>query len=197
MSKDAAKRMPDQMAPIPTLTVIGFGEADSTFAREAGWEAAGGRFVDVALLAQVDPARLNVPLLVLRASADEAVAALSAAGFAKVRSVGAEVGRASAIKMIRSVMVKGVEALTAEMMFAAQAAGVVDEVLASLDASEKVQGWAERAAYNLERMETHGVRRAAEMEEAATTLATLGVEPVMTTGTVARQLQAASKGNPA
>jgi 3-hydroxyisobutyrate dehydrogenase-like beta-hydroxyacid dehydrogenase len=101
--------------------------------------------------------------------------------------VGDEVGRASAIKMIRSVMVKGVEALSAEMMLAAQAAGVTDEVLASLDASEKARPWAERAAYNVERMVTHGARRAAEMEESAKTLAELGVEPIMTAGTVRRQ----------
>lgn len=270
--------MPDQIAPVPALALIGFGEAGATFARAAGWEAiarawdvlparrvamaeagvlaaenarealtgvplvlslvtadralavaqdyapfltvgalwcdmnsvapetkraaakaveaAGGRYVDVAVLAPVDPARLNVPLLVAGAAADEAVAALGAAGFAKVRSVGVEVGRASAIKMIRSVMVKGVEALTAEMMLAAVAAGVADEVLASLDASEKAQAWAERAAYNLERMATHGVRRAAEMEEAAKTLVSLGVEPVMTAGTVRRQRNMAGKPRP-
>ena len=159
-------------------------------------EAAGARYVDVAVLAPVDPARMNVPLLVASAAADAAVAALGAAGFAKIRSVGAEVGRASAIKMIRSVMVKGVEALTAEMMLAAEAAGVVEEVLASLDASEKVQAWAERAAYNLERMATHGVRRAAEMEEAAKTLIALGIEPVMTAGTVTRQREMAGKPMP-
>jgi 3-hydroxyisobutyrate dehydrogenase-like beta-hydroxyacid dehydrogenase len=68
--------------------------------------------------------------------------------------------------MIRSVMVKGVEALTAEMMLAATRAGVVDEVLASLDASEKTESWFTRAAYNIERMTT-GLRRAAEMEESA------------------------------
>ena len=71
--------MPDPIA----LTLIGFGEAGSTFARAAGWEmaarawdvlavrcaavveAAGGRYVDVAVLAPVDPARMNVPLLVV------------------------------------------------------------------------------------------------------------------------------------
>ena len=159
-------------------------------------EAAGARYVDVAVLAPVDPARMNVPLLVSGPAADEAEAALGAVGFAKVRGVGAEVGRASAIKMIRSVMVKGIEALTAEMMLAAEAAGVVDEVLASLDAGEKAQGWADRAAYNLERMATHGVRRAAEMEEAAKTLEALGVEPVMTTCTVQRQREMAGKPLP-
>lgn len=159
-------------------------------------EAAGGRYVDVAVLAPVNPARMNVPLLVSGAAAEAAAGALHAAGFANVRVVGSEVGRASAIKMIRSVMVKGIEALTAEMMLAAEAAGVTDEVLASLDASEKPQAWATRAAYNLERMTTHGLRRAAEMEESAKTLIGLGVEPVMTSGTVRRQREmAASSSN--
>lgn len=70
---------------------------------------------------------------------------------------------------------------------------MVDEVLASLDASEKVPGWADRAACNLEQMATHGVRRAAEMDEAAKTLAALGIEPVKTTGTVRRQREMAGK----
>ena len=150
-------------------------------------EAAGGRYVDVAVLAPVNPARLKVPLLLAGAAAPEAETLLRAAGFTNIRIVGEEVGKASAIKMIRSVMVKGIEALTAEMMLAAHAAGVADEVLASLDASEKAQGWAQRAAYNIERMVTHGARRAAEMAESASTLRALGVEPMMTEGTVRRQ----------
>jgi len=150
-------------------------------------EAAGGRYVDVAVLAPVHPARLKVPLLVSGPAAPEAAQALGEAGFVNVRVVGDEVGRASAIKMIRSVMVKGVEALTAEMMLAATRAGVVEDVLASLDASEKTDSWLSRAAYNIERMTTHGLRRAAEMEESARTLEDLGVEPLMTRGTVARQ----------
>lgn len=153
--------------------------------------AAGGRYVDVAVLAPVNPARLRVPLLLAGPDADEAAAALAAAGFANLRVVGEQVGRASAIKMIRSVMVKGVEALTAEMMIAAEAAGVTDEVLASLDASDKSDPWAARAAYNVERMTTHGLRRAAEMEEVARTLAELGVEPAMTSGTIHRQREMA------
>jgi len=157
-------------------------------------EAAGGVYIDVAVLAPVDPARMNVPLLVSGTCAEQAAELLIGAGFANVRTVGDEVGRASAIKMIRSVMVKGIEALTDEMMAGAGAAGVVDEVLASLDASERARPWAERAAYNIERMTTHGARRAAEMEEAARTLEALGVEPVMTRGTVVRQRAAPAKG---
>jgi 3-hydroxyisobutyrate dehydrogenase-like beta-hydroxyacid dehydrogenase len=154
-------------------------------------EAGGGRYVDVAVLAPVDPAGLAVPLLLSGPPAASAEAALRQAGFANVRVIGAEVGQASAIKMIRSVMVKGIEALTDEMMAAAAAAGVADEVLASLDSSERAQSWRDRAAYNLERMASHGVRRAAEMEESVKTLASLGVDPVMTRGTIVRQRRAA------
>jgi 3-hydroxyisobutyrate dehydrogenase-like beta-hydroxyacid dehydrogenase len=145
-------------------------------------EAAGGRYLDVAIMSPVHPARLAVPLLVSGAHSKEGAAALQALGFTNVRVVGAEVGRASSIKMIRSVMVKGQEALTAEMILAARQADVVTEVLSSLGAD-----WTERARYNLERMTTHGVRRAAEMEEVAKTLESLGVEPLMTRGTIIRQ----------
>lgn len=153
--------------------------------------AAGGRYVDVAVMAPVDPAALDVPLLLAGDHAEAAQTALNALGFGKTRVVGEEVGRASAIKMIRSVMVKGLEALSSECAAAADAAGVFDEVMASLDASEKTIPWADRVAYNRERMETHGLRRAAEMEESAKTLLGLGVEPVMTRGTVQLQRRAA------
>lgn len=89
--------------------------------------------------------------------------------------------------MIRSVMVKGIEALTAECVLAADAADVLDEVLASLDASEKARPWDARADYNLDRMLVHGLRRAAEMEEVVKTLDGLGTGAAMTRGTVERQ----------
>ena len=162
-------------------------------AAAAAVEAAGGRYVDMAVLAPVDPARLAVPVLLSGEAALDAQSALAALGFTNIRVVGSQVGEASAIKMIRSVMVKGIEALTDEMMAAASAAGVTDEVLASLDASDKPQGWPQRAAYNLERMATHGARRAAEMEESAKTLLALGVEPLMTRSTVQRQRDAAAQ----
>jgi 3-hydroxyisobutyrate dehydrogenase-like beta-hydroxyacid dehydrogenase len=103
------------------------------------------------------------------------------------RIVGTAIGDASAIKMIRSVMVKGIEALSAECALAAHAAGVEAEVLASLDRSWKEQSWAERFDYNLDRMLIHGLRRAAEMEEVVKTLDGLGTGSQMTRGTVQRQ----------
>ncbi|CAN5454998.1 NAD(P)-dependent oxidoreductase [soil metagenome] len=150
-------------------------------------EAAGGRYVDVAVMAPVHPAQTGVPLLVSGPHAEEGAAFLRAIGFTKVRVVPGDVGRASSIKMIRSVMVKGIEALTAECVLAADRAGVLDEVLSSLDASPAPAEWAVRADYNLERMIEHGLRRAAEMEEVVKTLDALGTGSAMTRGTVVRQ----------
>jgi 3-hydroxyisobutyrate dehydrogenase-like beta-hydroxyacid dehydrogenase len=156
--------------------------------------AQGGRYIDVAVMAPVDPARLNVPLLFAGPDALDAMMLVRALGFAKTRVVGDTVGQASAIKLCRSVMVKGLEALTAEMVLAASEAGVLDEVLASLDASEKHVSWRERADYNLDRMLYHGKRRAAEMAESAAMLRDLGIEPLMTDNTVRRQQQLGDLG---
>jgi 3-hydroxyisobutyrate dehydrogenase-like beta-hydroxyacid dehydrogenase len=156
--------------------------------------ATGGRYVDIAVMAPVHPAGRDVPLLVCGPHADAAIELLGAIGFTRVRRVDGTIGAASAIKMIRSVMVKGIEALTAECMLAAEAAGVRDEVLASLDASERARPWDERAAYNLDRMMVHGLRRAAEMEEVVKTLESLGTGSVMARGTVERQRALGSLG---
>ncbi|KQM20881.1 NAD(P)-dependent oxidoreductase [Novosphingobium sp. Leaf2] len=150
-------------------------------------EAVGGHYVDVAVMAPVDPARLAVPLLLSGARAQSAAETLAALGFSNIRVVGDRVGRASSIKMIRSVMVKGLEALSAECVLAAEAAGVREEVIASLDASEKPKPWDSRVDYNLDRMMVHGLRRAAEMEEVVKTLDGLSTGSVMTRGTVERQ----------
>lgn len=150
-------------------------------------EAAGGRYVDVAVMSPVLPARLDAPLLVAGPHAADAVAVLRAHGFTQVAIAGGSVGDASAIKMIRSVMVKGLEALSAECAIAAHRAGVADAVFASLDASWKPQDWPTRIDYNLDRMMAHGLRRAAEMEEVAATLEQLGVDPAMPRGTIRRQ----------
>ncbi|HEU4960711.1 MAG TPA: DUF1932 domain-containing protein [Sphingomonas sp.] len=157
-------------------------------------EAVGGRYVDVAVMTPVQPRRHRVPLLVSGPHVEAAAATLRSIGFRDVRRVSAAIGGASAIKMIRSIMVKGIEALTAECMLAAEAADVRDEVLASLDAGEESKPWTERVDYNLDRMLVHGLRRAAEMEEVVTMLDALGTGSAMSRGTVERQRALGSLG---
>jgi 3-hydroxyisobutyrate dehydrogenase-like beta-hydroxyacid dehydrogenase len=150
-------------------------------------EAGGGRYVDVAVMAPVHPKRRAVPLLVSGQHAVVAAATLRTIGFLDVTTIDGPVGAASSIKMIRSVMVKGLEALTAECFLAAEAAGVRDAVAASLDASWRDECWAAKADYNLERMMEHGTRRAAEMEEVVRTLDALGTGSAMSRSTAERQ----------
>lgn len=150
-------------------------------------EAVGGAYVDVAVMSPVRPALTAAPLLLSGPHAEKATARLCGIGFSQVRVLDGPVGAASAVKMIRSVMVKGMEALTAECLMAAVAAGVDAEVIASLDASKPADGWAARSDYNLDRMMLHGGRRAEEMREVVATLEELGVEPAMSRATVAWQ----------
>jgi len=146
-------------------------------------ERAGGRYVDVAVMAPVHPGLNMVPCLLAGPHA-AAAARLLADLPMSVRVVGDRVGHASAIKMVRSVMVKGLEALTAECVLAAVRAGVADEVIPSLARGEQGLDVAGRAAYNFERSLRHGERRAAEMQEVAATLADLGLPADMALATV-------------
>jgi 3-hydroxyisobutyrate dehydrogenase-like beta-hydroxyacid dehydrogenase len=148
----------------------------------AAIEAAGGRYVDVAVMAPVNPLRLGVPLYVSGPHAQAGQAALVGLGFTNIRCVGDDVGRASTIKMLRSVMYKGVEALTAECLLACEKAGVTDEVLESFG-----NDWSTGADYRFDRMLVHGLRRSAEMYESSQTLLSLGISPMLTEGTVGWQ----------
>jgi 3-hydroxyisobutyrate dehydrogenase-like beta-hydroxyacid dehydrogenase len=182
----AAEETARSIAPGALFCDLNSVAPDSKRAAAKAIETAGGRYVDVAVMAPVHPQRLKVPMLVSGPYAEAGSAALDALGF-NTRIVGKAIGDASAIKMIRSVMVKGIEALSAECALAAHASGVEAEVLASLDKSWKEQSWAERFDYNLDRMLIHGTRRAAEMEEVVKTLDALGTGSQMTRGTVQRQ----------
>lgn len=145
---------------------------------------AGARYVDVAIMSPVNPKQMDVPLFVSGPDAANAAKLLGEIGFSNILNVGDEVGRASTIKMLRSVIYKGMEALTAECLIACAQAGVVEEVIGSFEA-----GWADAADYKLDRMMVHGARRSAEMAEAVKTLKSLGVDPLMTRGTVQRQAE--------
>lgn len=154
---------------------------------------AAARYVDVAVLAPIYPARHQTPLLI--AGPHSQAVALTLTGLGMRASIaGNEIGAAAAIKMVRSVMIKGIEALTLECFLAAARAGVVDEVAASMRNNYPGLDWAKIVPYNLERMAVHGERRAAEMEEVADTLRELGVEPLMTNATVKRQREMAEIG---
>lgn len=144
------------------------------------------RYVDIAVIAPIHPKRHQTPLLVAGPYANS-VAPLLTELEMQFKVVSDETGKAAAIKMIRSVMIKGIEALTYECFLAAARAGLLDEVTVSLKNNYPGIDWTETATYNLERMASHGERRAAEMEESAATLRELGLDPLMAEGTVVHQ----------
>lgn len=146
-------------------------------------EGAGGRYVDVAVMAPVHPRRHRTPLLISGPNTAAAVAALEGLAMEPQVQPG-PVGAASSIKMVRSIMIKGLEALVVECVLSGRLAGVDDIVLATLEDTFPGFDWPKRAAYMLERVMTHGVRRAAEMREVALTVDLLGLDGRMARATV-------------
>jgi 3-hydroxyisobutyrate dehydrogenase-like beta-hydroxyacid dehydrogenase len=147
----------------------------------------GADYVEAAVMAPVPPQRLKVPMLLGGRRANELAPALRAIGM-NATPVSDEIGVASAVKMCRSIVIKGLEALTVESMLAARRFGAEKEVLASLQATFPQMGWQDKLPdYLLSRVAEHGRRRAAEMREVAHTLQDVGMEPIMASATAVRQ----------
>ena len=151
------------------------------------------RYVDVAVMAPVKTKGHRTPLLVGSTAADAAADLLTRLDL-RYRMVADGIGPASAIKMMRSIVVKGIEALLGDCLLASRRAGVSEAVLDSLAASHPGFDWRGHAAHALDRMVVHGARRAAEMREVARMLADLGLDPAMATATAARQQAFAALG---
>lgn len=147
---------------------------------------ANGRYVDCAIMAPVFPKRHQTPLILSGPHAEAALEVGVRLGLSAQIQPG-DVGAASSVKMVRSIMMKGLEALMTECVLAGRVAGVEREVLASLEATYPGFDWTKRAAYMLERSMTHGVRRAAEMREVVRTIKDLGLPSDMAQGAVAWQ----------
>ena len=150
-------------------------------------EGSGADYVESAVMAPVPPQRLQVPMLLGGRRAAELAPALQALGM-NATFLACEIGVASAVKMCRSVVIKGLEALAVESMLAARRFGAEQEVLASLQGTFPQMGWQDKLPdYLLSRVAEHGRRRAAEMREVAHTLEDVGVEPIMAQATAVRQ----------
>jgi 3-hydroxyisobutyrate dehydrogenase-like beta-hydroxyacid dehydrogenase len=149
-------------------------------------DGAGGRFVESAVMTSVPPYGIKVPMLLGGRDAAALRELMAPLGF--VMEVAAErVGVASAIKMCRSVMIKGLESLVTESFTAARAYGVEDRVLASLHETFPTLDWEQLGSYLMSRSALHGKRRAEEMREVAVTVREIGLEPLMAAATAQRQ----------
>lgn len=141
-------------------------------------EASGAHFVEAAVMANVPGHGHKVPMLLAGEKAADLAALLTPLGM-RVEAIGTRIGEASAIKMYRSVVMKGLDALFVECLTAAEAAGVSERVLASLNESMPGLDWEKLAGYHLSRVALHAKRRADEMDEVAETLEEAGFAPTM------------------
>ena len=148
-------------------------------------EGSGARFAEIAMMAPVPPNGHKVPMLAGGSGAEDFVAQLGPLGI-EAEIVSREVGTASAIKMFRSIIVKGLEALLTECVLGASRYQADHRVFASLDESFPGIHWKQLADYMVGRVVVHGERRAREMEEVAATLREIDIEPIMADAIVRR-----------
>jgi len=144
--------------------------------------AVGGRFVEGAVMTSVPPYRIKVPLLLGGPDARDLAPRLAVLGF-DARVANDQLGVASATKMCRSVMIKGLEAMVIESLTAARHYGVEDAVIASLNETFPQIDWERKAAYFFQRVIEHGRRRSEEMAESAQTVREAGLMPRSAAGT--------------
>lgn len=156
-------------------------------------EAARGRYVEAAVMASVPPHGIKVPILLGGPHSAALIAAVHGLGF-DLTEYSQTIGVASSVKMCRSIMIKGMEALVAECMLSARRYGVEDAVIRSLSDTLPHEDWAKLAHYMIGRSLQHGFRRAEEMREVVKTVADVGIEPLMSERTVIRQEWAAERG---
>jgi 3-hydroxyisobutyrate dehydrogenase-like beta-hydroxyacid dehydrogenase len=149
-------------------------------------ERLGGRYVEAAVMASVPPKRLQTPIL-LGGPHATAFKDYTASFDMDARVFSTEIGRASSVKMCRSVMIKGLEALTTECMLAARHYGVEQDVLRTMGDTLPHSDWPGLARYVISRALIHGKRRAEEMREVARTVEDAGIEPLLSRAIAERQ----------
>jgi 3-hydroxyisobutyrate dehydrogenase-like beta-hydroxyacid dehydrogenase len=142
-------------------------------------EAADGRYIEAAIMSPINPQRASSPMLLGGPHAAEFLPLARQLGFSGASVFSDRIGSASAAKMCRSVIVKGMEALLGESLLAARRYGVEEAVLDSLGAVLVRDDWHAQARYMISRSLIHGRRRAEEMREVARTIVEAGFEPRM------------------
>ena len=148
-------------------------------------DGAGGRYVEGAVMTLVSGYRIKVPLLLGGAHAQALLPVITALGFA-AQVASSKLGVASATKLCRSVMIKGLEVMLIESLTTARHYGVEDTVIASLYETYPGVDWQKQATYAFQRVIEHGRRRGEEMREAARTVRDAGLAPLSAAGTAER-----------
>ncbi|MGY3588473.1 3-hydroxyisobutyrate dehydrogenase-like beta-hydroxyacid dehydrogenase [Bradyrhizobium sp. USDA 4341] len=111
-----------------------------------------------------------------------------------VELAGLEAGTAAAVKMLRSVVTKGMEALIVEALTAASLAGVRSEALRGICEPMDATRYSKFVDMCVRTDVLHAERRAVEMDGVAEGLREIGLQPIMTEATAARLRTSAKLG---
>lgn len=148
-------------------------------------DAAGGRFVDAAVMELVPPHGHKVPLAVSGSGAKEFMERLSPYGM-KISYIGEAAGSSSALKMMRSIFMKGLTALLLETLVAGRKAGVDSQIMDSISGTLDSRPIAETAKLLVTRTAIAAERRVAEMGEVMDTLEEMGLDSSASRATKAK-----------
>lgn len=157
--------------------------ASTPATKEAIWDLIGGTgvlFVDAAMLGSLPKDKHRVPITASGNGASKFREVMAPHGM-EITLAGEKAGAASAIKLVRSIFMKGIASLMIEMLQAADAYGVSDEVVSSI--SKSTDGIPFTS--HLDRLVTgsalHCTRRAAELKGSIAMLSEAELSPEMTT----------------
>ena len=146
----------------------------------------GAFYVEAGVMTSVPPYGIKVPIL-LGGEKSEGLAQILNEWGMDAKSISFKLGIASAIKMSRSIMIKGLEALVVEAYSTARFYGVEDYFLPTLVETFPQIDWSTQGAYFFSRVVQHGKRRSEEMRESARTVSETGAPPLMASAIADKQ----------
>ncbi|MBU2890826.1 hypothetical protein KO492_14080 [Celeribacter halophilus] len=133
------------------------------------------RFVDAAIVGSVDLSGAKAPILLSGPNADQAEAALRALGFDAKALPDSKAGDACGVKLLRTLMTKGIEALAIECFSAAAKMGLSKEICENLS-DIGVRPFPELLDAMVRSHVIHAPRRKLEMEAAIDQAQSLGLQ---------------------
>jgi 3-hydroxyisobutyrate dehydrogenase-like beta-hydroxyacid dehydrogenase len=145
-------------------------------------EKTGANFIEGAILGTISSYGLQVPIMVCGKKAKKFQNLMNRMGM-NITYVGQVIGKASTIKMLRSVFAKGVETLLLEMLQGAVRYGVENYVMEDICKHMDSNSFLSIASNWLTTHAIHAERRFREMEQVVKTLREVGINPVMASAT--------------
>jgi 3-hydroxyisobutyrate dehydrogenase-like beta-hydroxyacid dehydrogenase len=141
-------------------------------------ELAGGRYVDGAVLGAVAAGAATIPIVASGRGAREWQELAPCEGLS-VEALDGPAGRATQLKLLRSVYMKGRDALVVETLLAARRCGLEDRVAASIEGAGESVPFTDLADRVLRSLAVHAARRAEELRNSGDVVLGTGVEPTL------------------